>query len=58
MAVYRYEPAMADERHQVLLLSFDGFRWDYLSEKFMRKYRISLPNFAKLKVRGSDAVEC
>ena len=37
-------------RSQVLLLSFDGFRWDYLSQQYRDKYQLQLPNFDKLQV--------
>jgi len=41
------QAANGSSRNQVLLVSFDGFRWDYLT-KFNRK----LENFARLKKSG------
>ena len=59
LAVIAYQyilVAAAGERQRVLLLSFDGFRWDYLNDKFTTKYHLSLPNFDKLKVSDFNAV--
>ena len=41
------------ERPQVLLISFDGFRWDYLNDEYKQKYNLDLKNFDKLKVTYS-----
>merc|ERR1712198_499383 len=46
------EAKVVKERHQVVLLSFDGFRWDYLSRAFRKKYNLDLSNFDRLKERG------
>ena len=42
------------ERPQVLLISFDGFRWDYLNDEYKQKYNLDLKNFDKLKVTYSS----
>ena len=47
----RQQQQQQQRKPQVLLLSFDGFRWDYLSDKFTSKFSLTLPNFDKLKVR-------
>ena len=40
-------PRLGSSRNQVLLVSFDGFRWDYLT-----KFNRQLENFARLKKSG------
>merc|ERR1719378_468705 len=46
------EAAVLKERHPLLLLSFDGFRWDYLNHEYREKYHLDLSNFDRLKERG------
>lgn len=46
-----------EAKPQVLLISFDGFRWDYLHNDFRTKYKLDLPNFDKLQAMGVYAAE-